>query len=1032
LTQLIDSIFSAYNKAKKELNQSSFSVSDHALLKGERDFVTVQEFKDKYPPLKPIGIYLEELCNLSELATFSFFDYKPFPLSSDPTKAFYIILNGIKDNFKKYEENLAILYTPETNPEIPKQIYDSNKPLQKTHRFDTYIVSKDEVKNPLPGAEFFINHYLDIIDQNNDKGIEQIYNEYSQKTNQERINLLNRLDHELLKEILREKEQEVDRIQYTDAFAAFFTYLHFISRITPTDWREYIYYPCSILTPDSEVKWIGGLLLAYKRPTSFDERLAFRHTINSLISCVYTQPIYKTLETTATRSAISAIMGRNMSHNIGSHVLATLTNKGYISENPQSIIAFNSYLQKRMDLIARMAGGQTASGEPMYFVGDLLNGFFKQVVLLNHLIKDQGGFEKERINFRVCLNGDTAVNFTYQKIDDRDCKAINNSNDDCMRWLPDEEAKINDFLVSTPDGEVGCQALYVFLESMMRNSAKYGLNRTAKECQITIKVEAKNRYYRISICDNLSLCQANAYEGNVVAGMRAKIEEPLVDSYGQLSAKSLGIAEMRAACEFLMKPFDEKYPAYTANDYEKYPLGVVCPGPNDCHRETTIKDIECEEGQCCNHLAYVFHLMKPQMAAVIGNGTGIIDNEKYGIKHFNKLSDLKDPKNSYQFVTVYVTDENKQEIFQTLKSHYVLPFRMLIIGKYSGIDLDFVNDLPQRRVTICPAQEICIDDTSQDAGAENFIISVYEAWIRNRWLNKNRCSNLVLAFDRDEKSEVFKRYETIDSLRLISDKINWSVYRTYEKSGVFKDERKYGRESDGNYLIYDNHAAFKKAKGINSPDFHHLIGEGNNKIFEALASPPANDFSFKYFLLSVLEASLTKVVIIDERVAEACIDDKNDYDISHLNSLNNCLCYPVFKINAEPLNTVVNDKINALTSASPDNKKMLSELTCENDEGRYVVKNETSIKITEADHVIIHYGLIETHEKLKRDDFRQLYSLAPSIVITSGRGAGTIKKGDDDTNKLPFLEASILKDNTYPSVSKYHLTRALMSIKGEA
>lgn len=799
------------------------------------------------------------------------------------------------------------------------------------------------------------------------------------------------------------------------------------------DWKKIVYFPGLFLTYDTEEKLLkreSGLYYQTNRKDSSNIDCSFLFSQFPMFTNIFSLwGTHDNILRHATKSAVTAIMARNFSHNIGSHVLSTV-GEDDIRSNPLQVEEFHSYLQKRMDLIARMVGGQYTGGEPMYFIGDVLNGFFKQYLLLNHLVHDQGGFKEDKIQFKICLPDDNnEYIFTYKE-KDKTIKDKNGNSVIIKKWVYDNSVK--DFLVSIPDGEIGCQAFYLFLESMMRNSAKYGFNKSAGDFQITIKLEEpknKNNFYKVSIGDNLSLCN-----GKLAEDIRSKIKEKIVDESGQLSTKSFGIAEMREACRFLIEPFGDEYPAYVVKG-EKFPLWVNCPGSKDCHKDNT-KRFDCAVNKDCNHLTYTFNLMKPQMVGIVGKDDSNVDleNKKYGIKSL-ELNDLKSQKCAYQFILIYVNADNRTSIINEIAtSHHLLPFRLMLVDD----DIGTTGKWPERRWITCSPEEICLDNIGEDDGAERLIISTYEAWIRNRWL-KHKCANFVLAFDRDNKDAVFTIYEGIRNIQILSDKVNWRVCRAYFDTGQNNfviDELPIQKKDNGHkdccYFVYDNHSCYAKAKNLLNNTtllFHHNTGDKNKKIFETLASPPyQNVFTFGYFFLGLLEAALTEVIIIDERVAESCIDDNDNYKIDHLKSLTRCRCYPIFYANKKVLNEEVRKKIAGIMKNNKTNLEPLWSLKSNKTSKTSYIKNSEK-KISDADFVIIHYGLIETHNALK--NFNNLYALAPSIVITSGRGAGTIKK-DDKISNLPFLEASILKDNTYPSISKYHLVRALMSIKGGA
>jgi len=101
------------------------------------------------------------------------------------------------------------------------------------------------------------------------------------------------------------------------------------------------------------------------------------------------------LERHARRTAVASIMARNMSHNIGSHVLPSTkllsrlpigATEDKIREFKREMQQFHAYLQQRMDFNAQVVTYRVTWGEPLFFFRDLLQGFFQQTILLNLLI----------------------------------------------------------------------------------------------------------------------------------------------------------------------------------------------------------------------------------------------------------------------------------------------------------------------------------------------------------------------------------------------------------------------------------------------------------------------------------------------------------------------------------------------------------------------------------------------------------------------------------------------------------------------
>jgi hypothetical protein len=196
-------------------------------------------------------------------------------------------------------------------------------------------------------------------------------------------------------------------------------------------------------------------------------------------------------------------------------------------------------------------------------------------------------------------------------------------------------------------------------------------------------------------------------------------------------------------------------------------------------------------------------------------------------------------------------------------------------------------------------------------------------------------------------------------------------------------------------------------------------------------------------LLNLLESALTSVVIVDERVADAVLDEDQGITRGVLEALFKSGCFPVFSVRTKEtaLPVFVSDAIESRGRRLADrkNKGRLAE-----GEGIYlgdvtVLKAQSPFgsetrDLCAADLVVVHQGVIDRLADrlgLAKDEewpgLKHIDSFAPSVVITSGRG----KTLRHIPQTIPFLEFSIIRDNTYAEVSKYHLVRALLSTTGE-
>jgi len=199
----------------------------------------------------------------------------------------------------------------------------------------------------------------------------------------------------------------------------------------------------------------------------------------------------------ALRSAMSAIMARNMSHNIGSHVFSDLVATGLpMGDDMQR--NFLRYNQHRMDFIAQITTEIPSWTYPAWFHKEIMREFYNQYLLIDRIGVSEGlrayewpedpseGDMRGKIIIRTATetkdNGDDSN--TPQK---RSGESPSQSEGNCptgFKWIVNEYRKPNDskdeygdlkddFQIAVPAGIVGYHALYVIIEDFLRNEAKH-------------------------------------------------------------------------------------------------------------------------------------------------------------------------------------------------------------------------------------------------------------------------------------------------------------------------------------------------------------------------------------------------------------------------------------------------------------------------------------------------------------------------------------------------------------------------------
>jgi len=676
------------------------------------------------------------------------------------------------------------------------------------------------------------------------------------------------------------------------------------------------------------------------------------------------------------RSAIAAIMSRNMSHNIGSHVLANYSQEKYSGKTVNNIDInkiFNSYIQQRMDFIAGFISGWHGVPEEIWFLKDLIFGFLKNIPLLD-LIVGSHNLNSSNIIFKIKANGTDYELRINRENDNR--FVINNSK-------PDE----NDFLVGIPRGIIGNHAFYIILENMIRNSAKYGLNRKKINLEVTISCELNEEkgVYNVEIYDNLSL--AKNKERNIIKEIQEKIDKDiLAPQTGEPNYEDMGIAEMKESARMLIDP------------YKKNKDSII--NGNDALRVGKAK---------CNFLKYMFHLMIPRLMTVISS-------KKYDVPLsegilYKKNADifLSSAYNSFLFII-----SKKKNIPSNIK-RWNFPYHRLEFEENNTFDMSNWKEL---------------------------FLEKYYTWIKESLLKeKNIKYNLIISFAREKEAS---RWNTIKIPKFdnLGIHIVWTTkehdnfcFKNLINSCVYNNNEEFLNDVKSNKLIiiYDNHenfTGFIKSPKINkNPLFSHKLGSGHEKIFGLLDNPPTDPFLLKYLLLNLWETAITKIMIIDERIAESYLTVKLKKEIIDVDKVKDDEQYlkitPIFYIEINNQKYFVSKKVQSAFKKTPKEKSnQLAGL-------KLIEKNWEIINGINKKYEIcvIHQGVVDECivPNIKNENWFNGYeNIFNHFVVTSGRGK-FIKHLPKD---LAFIEFSVLKETLLNDRSKLHLFKALSMTKG--
>ena len=281
-----------------------------------------------------------------------------------------------------------------------------------------------------------------------------------------------------------------------------------------------------ILNGKSKDRGLGSLILGYPKGNfhgqngikELDEKrkkaIILYDLINGYLANCYTQQLLSEIKRAQVKSSIAAIMGRNGSHNLGSHVISNLTHH---YSNPTDMQYLYKYLQHRMDFTAAITSDWPKWTSSMALCKFIMRYVFQQRLLLNHIIRAEGitAYEPnhgdEGFNLHNQTDETDKLIIKIGKIS-QDEEGLNHERK--ITWIIDPRIdrpshdllSSQDVNLSIPGGIVGLHALMSIFENSIRNIAKHDWSLKEryrlKNLEYYILFEEKKTEVEISISSN--------------------------------------------------------------------------------------------------------------------------------------------------------------------------------------------------------------------------------------------------------------------------------------------------------------------------------------------------------------------------------------------------------------------------------------------------------------------------------------------------------------------------------------------------
>jgi len=799
--------------------------------------------------------------------------------------------------------------------------------------------------------------------------------------------------------------------------------------------------------------------------------------------------------------------------------------KKEVAEARGRLQTFNQYQQGRMDFIARKLSEDGDKPEPLFLINDVIQGFMSQSVLLNTLLDDLGyrlnnielhlhGFnedseqktalvwkaDKERpegIKDKLVgiAGGQTGCHSLYATLENLLRNATKYSN---REWENEETAKLElhiEILDAKDRNDEDCYCLQLW-ENLTDD----------KDGEI---IKSVRNALKQDIIDQ---------NGEPIKGGHGIQEMKLCSEY---TADTLTFLDDKV-CEGLKeKGFNADYAAFLKDNLSEDIIALSHPKFRAYNSE--------EEGRSA--LVYEMLIPKPLLLGItcVRNGEygTVCDPKSPEVKRYNDL--LSMGKNNLYFGLILAHDAEDETIKKTLcdvaRWHNTLPFRLLVVtreedhkkwkkaiklamadgqsSRYYPLTKEKLEEaiknfnptstdnpenitpiLPHRRVHVIEDEDFF--PNTLNCGEQLHGIETEEEWrkrtlsIYNKWikvwkgtpLGDDEHWKLMIGFERD-RQQIQDRWEK----PLNTNKENWKTLMDVYVVAKGSDEAT-GWSSASNIpppafscLVFDNHGhAFGAGREYkeNARFWHHFSGN-EISLYQMLESPPPNGFGFSFFMFSLLEACLTNIVTLDERVADATLKKDRRGKMRPDRTLDGKLgimrksgIHPLFSIGTtgqqvegeleEPsrsslmkkfITPNIIDYLLSLFDSKNDNSKNSAKELLRNEGIRFgkqpegITVQEISIEgddpklenINNPDILVIHEGITDSLAKQDlwdKGDHFALYSLMPGVIRTSGRGNQSRELGSE----LPFIELNVLSDSCYGSLNKIKLARALLSAVG--
>lgn len=610
----------------------------------------------------------------------------------------------------------------------------------------------------------------------------------------------------------------------------------------------------------------------------------------------YKKLAHKRVQQQATRAAISQVLARNMSHNIGSHVSYRATNTQvkkrarelYPTIDPTSHVFadwldyFGDKLDKYEIYRNEYLSDFDLSPKSIMFYRDLILPFCENMFVMDNIAAGEGlnyeGLKTNRLKIKCRINGEE-IKAKYPELE---CLAPDEANSSLIVY-PDDfpyllknklfneakpyenklEAAINNKeIIGAKDLEICIhseQAVYSILENFIRNSAKHKPDGSAPELILCLDLVKKkgDKDYTLYLYDNTSRAKRGAlFNKNEPQGIYQKIEQTLLDPQGKPRRANWGYADMKINSFLLWNDIDDLDDSRLS---ENFKLITINENSTEFIR---VKEEVAESEDDKAELRFGYELMLSAARKILWIGKfepkSKAEFEKEGLVVLNRLSDSTEEiegLSSFQFAVI----DGEFNYEDYLENEENLPGRVILLNAKNikrpkpSVLIPSVNDIPKDNV-------------------HNML-----RWCWQQWLTRDEQQiNLYLYFGNDQVA---------DQWDIITDTLNQRL-RFKSVNSIVEREQELLKNEYIN-IIYNHHGgAFgtstakplprlrcetnnKGNEVMNFAKKHSIVFfDKSSEDFAPLHYPPSNNDEKELMVYQLMDAATTNVFIIDERILD--------------------------------------------------------------------------------------------------------------------------------------------------------------------